>query len=83
MERKLKELQEINRTNEALIKVLVVLAFSLALYLIATEVHYKRIINTYENTMIETDYCNDDFSECHRTYETFKDYYKENANKSE
>lgn len=81
MERKLKELKEQNETNDALIKVLIVVALSLVAYLIATEIHYKRIVDTYENTMIETDYCNDDFTECHRTYETFKDYIKNNPNR--
>ena len=38
-------------------------------------------IHEYETTMIETDYCNDDFSECYRTYETFKDYIKNNTNR--
>lgn len=76
MERKLKDLQEINETNDMLIKVLVVSLLALVGYLIATEIHYKRIIDTYNNTMIETDYCDDNFEECYRTYQRFEDYMK-------
>lgn len=41
----------------------------------------KQKINDYENTMIETDYCDDNFEECYRTYQTFKEYYDTNENK--
>ena len=47
----LRELREESKTNDTLIKILVLVSLSLLGYLIATEIHYNRVINTYENTI--------------------------------
>jgi hypothetical protein len=84
-----KELERVtNESNDYLIVSSICLIVSTLIIIVALSwmaaldrYNLKQKINDYENTMIETDYCDDNFEECYRTYQTFKEYYETNKNK--